>query len=132
MKYCQKDGDFIEIGDIDLAQEKHAREGKTAILGKRLCSGENLVDIIEEHPELVFKFKQIEANVQAYMERKARNKPTCEDYIPNTWNIELPLLEDKKKHYWIWSTAPNLGKTTFLRKLDTDFRCSWYNINENF
>jgi len=68
------------------------------------------------------------------MERKARNKPTCEDYIPNTWDLELPLLEqgEKKKHYWLWSTEPNMGKTTFLRKLDSDYRCSWYNVNESF
>jgi len=57
VKYCQKDGDYIEIGNMDIRQEADARESKLKILGKRLCEGENLVDIVDENPELVFKFK---------------------------------------------------------------------------
>lgn len=66
------------------------------------------------------------------MQAKQRAKPNCTDFIPNTWGLELPLLDDdeKQKHYWFWSSEPNVGKTTFLKSLDKEFRCSWYNKSE--
>lgn len=77
-KYCKKDGDFKEIGDIDVLQEKSAREGHKKILGKRLCQGEKLVDLIDEgHHQLIFDFNKLQNNLKAYQELKQREKPTC-------------------------------------------------------
>lgn len=107
IKYCTKDGSYIEIGNMNVKQESQARALNKKILGKRLCSGENLVDLVDENPELLFNYRQLQANIKAYHEDKARAKPTCEDYIPNTWNLELPLLDIKKRHYWFWSAKPD-------------------------
>jgi Geminivirus Rep catalytic domain. len=132
-RYCKKDGVFLEIGDIDILGEKVAREGKRKILGKRLAEGDSLVDLIQEgHHQLIFGFQKLQADIKAYQELVERNKPTCEETIPNTWDLALPLLEHKQRHYWLWSDQPNLGKTTFLKKLATDYRCSWYNQAETF
>ena len=61
---------------MDYKQEIQAREAKTKILGKRLTSGESLLSVLEDgNEELIFKFKDIEANVQAYMNAKERAKP---------------------------------------------------------
>lgn len=133
VKYCTKDGSYVELGNMDVKQESQARQLNKKILGKRLCSGENLVDLVDEHPELLFNYRQLQANIKAYQEDKARAKPTCEDYIPNTWNLELPLHDPntvKKRHYWFWSAKPDQGKTTFLKALDASYRCNWYNVSE--
>lgn len=37
---------------------------------------------------------------------------------------------NKKRHYWIYSTEPNRGKTKFLESMDNNYRCSWYNKSE--
>ncbi len=62
-----------------------------------------------------------------------RQKPICEGTIPNTFDIEMPILiGEKKKHYWLWSQEPNQGKTLFLKSLDEKYKCSWYNQVETF
>ncbi len=77
-------------------------------------------------------YSQWEKNVLAYRTSKARAKPDCIDYIPNTWDTVMALHapDHKRRHYWIYSTCPDKGKTTFLEKLDNDYRCSWYNKSE--
>nr|AQU11743.1 replication protein [Cruciviridae sp.] len=44
-------------------------------------------------------------------------------FIPNTWNKTLEVLDNtqKKRHYWIFSRASNFGKTTFAKKLQSDY-----------
>lgn len=80
---------------------------------------------------MVFDFKNISANVEAFMLAKERAKPNCEDFIPNTWDVEIPVIKDqKRKHYWFYSTEPDKGKTTFLENVGEKFRCSWYNKSE--
>ena len=132
-KYCTKDGDFLEIGDIDILQQKSAREGHQKVLGKRLRDGENIEDLIEEgYTQLIFGYAKLSNDVKCYREAIARNKPICEETIPNTFGIDMPLLIEKQKHYWLWSKQPNCGKTLFLKSLDEKYRCSWYNQVETF
>lgn len=77
-KYCKKDGDYKEIGDIDVLQEQSQREGHRKILGKRLCQGESIVDLIDEgHHHLIFDFNKLQNNIKAYNEMKQRDKETC-------------------------------------------------------
>lgn len=94
-KYCKKAGEFLEYGDIDITQAAEARLSKKTILGKRLCSGEPLVDVVEDNPELLFGYSKLKADVTAFLEDKSRSKPTCEGHIPNDWELELPLLTGK-------------------------------------
>lgn len=77
-------------------QEQSAREGHRKILGKRLCQGESLVDLIDEgHHHLIFDFNKLQNNIKSYLEMKQRDKPTCEGEIPNELGIRMPLLVDK-------------------------------------
>ena len=134
IKYCTKeDKEPLELGTMDYKQEIQAREAKTKILGKRLTSGESLLSVLEDgNEELIFKFKDIEANVQAYMNAKERAKPDCIDWLPNTWDLALPLEDtnNKRRHYWFWTNVPDKGKTTFLERMEEQYRCSWYNKSE--
>lgn len=89
---------------MDYKQEIKAKDSKTAVLGKRLINKEKLVDLVRENPELVFKFRDIERNLEAFFLAEERTKPDCADVIPNTWGLDLPILSGKKKHYWFWSS----------------------------
>lgn len=45
-----------------------AKKDKKAILGKRLADGEALHEVLDDgNHSLIFDFKKIEANVQAYL-----------------------------------------------------------------
>lgn len=132
IKYCIKeDKEPLQIGDMDAQQEVAAKENKKKIIGKRMQE-EDLVDIVEEHPELMFDLVKLAANVQLYKQLKTRQKPNCGDFIPNTWDILIPHDDAsvKQRHWWFWSTKPNQGKTKFLENIDRTYRASWYNKAE--
>lgn len=76
--------------------EKSARDDHRKILGKRLAEGDSVAELIQEgHTQLIFGFQKLQADVRAYHEMIAREKPTCEDRIPNTWDIQMPLHTGK-------------------------------------
>jgi len=129
--YIKKDGDFIEEG-IDYRAELAAIGQHKAVLGKRLLNGESLVDLTTEYPELIFKFRDIEANVAAYFRAKVPVLPRCEGFIPNSFGIITPVLSHKQRHYWFWSESANKGKTTFLRSIQAQFPSLWYNKAEKY
>ena len=73
------------------------------------------------------------ARLKLFKAIKARdNLQVCTDQIPNSWCIPMPITGDKRRHYWVWSSGPNFGKTTWLKWLSDRFRCSWYNTSEGF
>lgn len=89
---------------MDYKQEIKAKESKTAVLGKRLINRESLVHLVRENPEMLKDFKKWELAIEAFFLAEARSKPDCADVIPNNWGLDLPILSEKKKHYWFWSS----------------------------
>lgn len=72
IKYCIKeDKEPLQLGDMDADQEVSAKENKKKILGIRLQT-EKLVDIVDDHPELMFDLGKLAQNVQLYNQMKAR------------------------------------------------------------
>lgn len=131
IKYISKeDKQPMELGSMDWKQEQEAKEAKKKVLGKRLIEGASLVELVEEDPGMLFEYKRWQAALEAYRLDKARAKPVCTGFIPNTWGLALPIRQEKQKHYWFWSTEPNRGKTKFLEQIDAQFRASWYNKSE--
>jgi len=107
VKYVTKhDKEPLALGDMKLDEFLKQRADHKRVLGKRLAEGANIVEMIDGGEyQLIFGYQKLKADVNAYFEDKARAKPTCEDLIPNTWDIILPLITDhKKKHYWFWAT----------------------------
>ena len=43
---------------------------------------------------MLYDYNRWKANLESYRLDKARAKPDCEDYIPNTWEVEIPLITD--------------------------------------
>lgn len=72
IKYLTKhDKEPLELGDMDWKQESEAKKDKKKILGKRLASGEPLLSVLEDgNEDLIFSFRNIEANVQAFHNAK--------------------------------------------------------------
>lgn len=133
IKYISKDDKQpLELGDMDYQQEIVAKESKKRVLGKRLKTGESLIDLIDEFPEILCEYNKWKSNVENYFLDKARAKTDCTGFIPNNWALLLPITSDKKKHFWFWSSEPNHGKTKFLKSIDSSFRASWYNKSETF
>lgn len=46
-------------------------------------------------------------------------------WLPNPWGLLLPSrVKAKRRHYWLYSRLPNLGKTTlFAEPLSREYRC---------
>jgi len=131
VRYIKKDNDYLEFGDLDLEAKLESKTHHRRYLGKRLQQ-EPLDDIVRDHPELMFGLKKLAQDVDYYKSLKTRELPTCTGYIPNSFGVLMPLKTDKQRHYWVYSTLPNKGKTTWLLDLSSKFRCSWYTVQENF
>lgn len=72
---------------------------------------------------------KVAQGLETYKRLKKEDKPDLPEFLPNPF--DLMLLSDipaKKRHYWVWSRQPNMGKTTkFLEPLTEQFRARFYN-----
>lgn len=114
LRYIMKtDPEYIEIGDMDVKSELAARETNRKILGKRLQEGADVDDVADANPQLMFGFKRLKEDVEAYRKDKQRKldlKPRIVGFIPNFWNFKLPVSDTvKKRHYWFWSYKTELN-----------------------
>lgn len=131
-KYCEKDDTRVAgpwtFGEIPLRmnkkEDRKARDQRIVDQGvyKSFISGDlPLVMVPQYHKAIGIIGTEAPSN-----------KPKCEGFIPNTWDMDLPLKEGKQKHYWFWSTKPNRGKTEFQKALKREFACSEYNSKNEF
>jgi Geminivirus Rep catalytic domain. len=130
-RYIKKDNDYMEFGDLDFGAKLAALTTHAAYLGKRLQT-DSLADLVADHPELTMRYAQLKKSQLAYLADCKTDLPTCSGFIPNTFGVLMPVRTDKQRHYWLYSTLPNRGKTTWLLDLTSRYRCSWYTVQENF
>lgn len=72
---------------------------------------------------------------KAFEEIKKRDKSSLPDVLPANWDgLDLPVypITEKKRHYWLYSTQPNKGKSTFLDGLNSEYRASYYSCQEKY
>jgi Geminivirus Rep catalytic domain. len=131
VQYVKKDKDYLEFGDLDLEAKLESKKAHSSYLGKRLMT-EPLVDLLNDHPELALRAHCLKKAQDCYLSLQKSPLPTCTGYIPNSFGVLMPLKTDKQRHYWVYSSLPNKGKTTWLLDLSSKFRCSWYTVQENF
>lgn len=121
IKYCSKAEDFLsnfDIGDVING------DSKTKIAMQRVLAGDSLTDVVLEHPMLLKGYRNLKLDIEAYREDLVPNKPDLPGYLPNPWSLLLFSFQHlKKRHYWIWSSEPNKGKTTkFAKPLCDQYR----------
>ena len=130
-QYIKKDGDFIEFG-IDFRSEVDAIKNHRAILGKRFLDQEDPMAILKDHPELFFQADKIDRCLAVCAKWRTPVLAFCEGFIPNAFGLIMPLIKDKRRHYWYWSESPNKGKTTFLKSIQQSFPSLWYSWSEKY
>lgn len=72
---------------------------------------------------------------KVYQEISKSTKPNLPAFLPENWEgLSLPVLPrtTKQRHYWIWSSLPNKGKSTFLKLLYQQYRADYYSCSEKY
>jgi hypothetical protein len=127
--YCTKqDAVYITNIDLDAADQK-----KTCgrLLNKRIIE-EPLTDLVNEGVVRIHDYLRIKACKEAYIRDVAPVLPRATDFLKNSFGLLLPVLTGKKRHFWLWSSGPDTGKTTFLRFLAASYPSHWYCYKESF
>jgi len=127
--YCSKGGNFISSFDVFAAQRKKScgRE-----LNKRILE-EDLTDLVKEGVVRFQDYLRVKACKEAFLRDMVSALPRCEGFISNDFDLFLPLKPHPKKfHLWFWSSAPDKGKTTFLRSLSQKHPSYWFVYAETY
>lgn len=90
-------------------------------IAKEIINGLSVTDAVEKYPQLLFGFTKLQQDLKNYQEARMVFKP-LPYWLPNEWGLLLPYQVGKKKrHYWIYSTQPNRGKTTWAKRLAKEY-----------
>lgn len=127
-EYLKKDGNYISNFDVDAAARKKA-SGRD--LNKRLLE-EDLATLCLEGEFPLEKYLKLKTCKEAILKDLSPSLPRCLGFIPNTLEKVLPIKEGKRRHFWIWSSRPDTGKTTFLKSVASSYPSHWYAYKEVF
>jgi len=122
IKYCTKAEDYISnlnINDI-IAKKSQRKRYMEDIVGRK----RTLLEVIEDDASMLVGYTKLKADIDNFFQDQAfKTKEALPDFLPNPFGIILPAkIRDKKRHYWIYSDKPNLGKTfKFARPLRERF-----------
>ncbi|QDJ95243.1 replication-associated protein [Capybara virus 18_cap1_371] len=113
IEYCLKGQNFkanFHVTKDGATKGSQRREIATKLLEKR--SLEEL--ICQEYPELLFGYTRLKTDYDYFQEvQRVRALPKSFTFLPNPWGLVLRGdCTNKRRHFWIYSTVPNLGKTT--------------------
>jgi len=100
-----------------------------------LLQGESLSGLVQEFPAMVWGYKKLKADLEEVkMDLKIDERDDLPAELPNPWGIRMPLdLDNKRCHYWVYSTCPNRGKTSlFLEPIHQKFRAIWKDQREPY
>lgn len=125
-EYIKKNGVYEEDGQIVVLSTGGIRTKK---LSNEYLINKDLIEMIDkEEIELVqlpsvLKAKNTYLGLKRAKERSLKVKPTM---LETPWGIQLVINSEKKSHYWVWSTKPNYGKTTWLQCISEKYRAAYY------
>lgn len=129
-KYCTKDGDFIS--NFDVATYLNCSKQKRKMIATDLLT-KGLPEVMKTNPELIFEYSRLKANIEAYNMDIQGETPAIPALLPNNWGVLLPFNRlNKRRHYWIYSTTPNKGKTTWAHTLVEQFQAAFVGGDRGF
>lgn len=120
VRYVTKESDYISNMDVASMLK---RESDRAIIAKKIVhEKQDLEEVIKEHPHLIFGYARLKLDIKTYQADQEK-QVVLPDQLDTPWGFPLELSSnEKQRHYWIYSTEPNMGKTTFGLKLQRDYR----------
>lgn len=109
LKYCTKEEDYC--GNVDVSSIDGSNLRKRAFT--ELVNGsKTLTDIIDENPSLLSGYCKLKLDLLTFNQDRVASRPSMPNWLPNPWGkVLLSCKKSKKKHYWIYSRQPNVGKT---------------------
>lgn len=115
VKYCTKADDFIS--NIDVGTLLASKSNRRVIAEELVLKKRPLEEVVVEHPQLLFGYQKLKLDLMLLKADLASRKEDLPTWIPNPWGKVLPSrLKSKRRHYWIYSDKPNLGKTFHFAK----------------
>nr|QKI29016.1 Rep [Kummerowia striata CRESS virus] len=123
IKYCTKEEDYLS--NIDVALLLGKKTNRTIVAAKLIREKRPLEELIaEEHPELIFGYSKLKFDLDNYFQATKQEKEDLPDYLPNPWGLQLAAkIQTKKRHYWIYSRRPDVGKTfKFAKPLSSKYK----------
>lgn len=91
-----------------------------------------LDELVTLHPELLMGYAKLKNDLKEYHLDVAQNKPDCTGFTAFDEDFDVFLTSYKKRHYWFWSTEPDRGKSTFLLRMEKEFRAYFLNKLEKY
>lgn len=132
-EYIEKAGKPATKGEWeDIAKPK--TEKKEKLTNAELLTGD-LVDLINTERLSIFSLKAVLQARKCWTLLQESPHEDLDTVLPDYWEgLELKVAEPevKQRHYWLWSSMPNKGKTSFLRLLKQKYRCSYYSCREKY
>lgn len=115
-KYARKEGDYVANYDVNSKipkKDKMRTVAEQIVLGKR-----RLFDLALEDPELLLGYSRLQQDINCFdRDVQASRVSQLPPFLPNPWGRCLPSKKSaKKRHFWIYSTRPNLGKSFLFAK----------------
>lgn len=144
LKYCSKtcnlNNPFHSKGTLPLDDDDKGQLGKKywSNVFEELKSGVEPHKLLEKEIITLGNYRNVKLAWKEYLtdsqeeKRKQTIKP-LPDKFENSWEIIMNVeVNEKKRHYWIFSELCDTGKTTFLRFLSKNFFCAMWNFQEKF
>jgi len=138
LRYVTKEDNYLSNIDVAVALSKRSTRD---VIAKQLINDKRkLEDLIPEHPCLIFGYARLKHDLISYQEDIAPAKADLPPFLPNPWGKVLPTCRQRKRrHFWIYSRQPNLGKTYhFALPLGREFRAvvaagdfSYWNVSRH-
>lgn len=136
-EYIQKEGTVITYGVLDPYMHRLSKKAtkQEKLTNKDLLEGD-VIKYIEEDRLSLFSLPSLMNARKIYGQMKVIPKDKLTDELPLNWkDLILKVFQkehNKQRHYWMFSSMPNKGKTTYLKKLEKIYCCSRYSIAEKY
>jgi len=117
-KYCTKTGtpNYIANYEVKIRVPKvsRAEHMESVLLGKR-----TLEELVSDEPQYLFNYASLTNSLKMYKEQTSYPTEPLPKWLPNPWGKLLPIYSEgkKRRHYHIFSSGPNAGKTTWANSV---------------
>lgn len=109
------------LTNMDAESLKPSSKSTRNEIGKRLMAGDTLQTLVEEYPQLLFGYLKLQADVKAFESDKVVPRALA-PFLANPWGFLISTVStQKRRNWWIYSTVPNRGKTTWAKAMVKEF-----------